>query len=329
MTVTFAAAASLRGTLPHSPAGAAGLYAAAELHTCPAHALMTAAQVSSADVAHQVLGLPATGGQSPLALGRGTGFERQLTRGAPSRLQTELAGAGFRADRWVDVAKTVPMPRAGHGRDQALAAREAATVAALTAGVPAVVWQGALTVTLGIGSFRIQPDLLLTDESGVRIGEVKSWPTATGGFTLAGIGMLWLTQLPPHSAYLTRVVPAVLAISLGMGHVFVPLSSTALLGVPAHDAGAASALVNTMQQVGGALGVAFLNTIATSATRSYAGAHGAGPQAAVHGFTTAFAVSVGIFAVAVAVVQMFIRPGQHGQGATRLPDEAAGLVAAA
>ena len=65
-----------------------------------------------------------------------------------------------------------------------------------------------------------------------------------------------------------------LLISLGMGHVFVPLSSTALLGVPNHDAGAASALVNTMQQVGGSLGVAFLNTIATSATTSYAASHG-------------------------------------------------------
>jgi EmrB/QacA subfamily drug resistance transporter len=131
---------------------------------------------------------------------------------------------------------------------------------------------------------------------------------ATSGFTLAATGMLWLTQLPADSAYLTHVVPAMLMISLGMGHVFVPLSSTALLGVPNHDAGAASALVNTMQQVGGSLGVAFLNTIATSATASYAVAHGGVSRAAsVHGFTTAFAVSVGILALAAVVVSSLLR----------------------
>src|SRR4051794_26721295 len=131
---------------------------------------------------------------------------------------------------------------------------------------------------------------------------------AAGGFSLAVVGMLWLTQLPAESAYLTHVVPSMLLISLGLGHVFVPLSSTALLGVPNHDAGAASALVNTMQQVGGALGVAFLNTIATSATASYAVSHGGvSPAAVVHGFTSAFAVAAGIMAVALVVVIGLIR----------------------
>ena len=93
---------------------------------------------------------------------------------------------------------------------------------------------------------------------------------AVTGLSSAALGVLWLTQLPAHSSYLVHVVPAMLLISLGMGQVFVPLSSTALLGVPNHDAGVASALVNTTQQVGGSLGVALLNTIATSATASYA-----------------------------------------------------------
>jgi predicted MFS family arabinose efflux permease len=138
-------------------------------------------------------------------------------------------------------------------------------------------------------------------------------PLAVGGFSLAVLGMLWLTQLPAQPAYLPHVVPSMLLISLGMGHVFVPLSSTALLGVPNHDAGAASALVNTMQQVGGALGVAFLNTIATNATADYAVAHG-GPSAAatVHGFTAAFSVGVGILALAVLVVASLIRTDRRG-----------------
>jgi hypothetical protein len=125
--------------------------------------------------------------------------------------------------------------------------------------------------------------------------------------------MLWLTQLTPTSSYALHVVPAEILIAMGMGHVFVPLSSTALLGVPNHDAGAASALVNTMQQVGGSLGVAFLNTIATSATTSYAHAHGGlSPAAIVHGFTTAFAVNVGTLAVALIVVAALVRSRAGG-----------------
>jgi predicted MFS family arabinose efflux permease len=136
---------------------------------------------------------------------------------------------------------------------------------------------------------------------------------ATVGFGAATLGMLWLTQLPAHSAYLPHVVPAMLLISLGMGHVFVPLSSTALLGVPNHDAGAASALVNTMQQVGGSLGVAFLNTIATSATKSYAATLGGfGAAASVHGFTHAWAFSVGILLLAVITVASLVQSPNRG-----------------
>ena len=142
------------------------------------------------------------------------------------------------------------------------------------------------------------------------------------GFSLAVIGLLWLTQLPPDSAYLTHVVPSMLLISLGMGHVFVPLSSTALLGVPNHDAGAASALVNTMQQVGGSLGVAFLNTIATNATTSYATAHGGVTNAAVvHGFTSAFAIGAGIMALAAIIVVTLIRPNAGTPSQERVYDE--------
>ncbi|HEX5265598.1 MAG TPA: MFS transporter [Acidimicrobiales bacterium] len=141
---------------------------------------------------------------------------------------------------------------------------------------------------------------------------------ASGGLASATLGMLWLTQLTATSSYGLHVVPAELLISLGMGHVFVPLASTALLGVPNHDAGAASALVNTMQQVGGSLGVAFLNTIATSATVSYALAHGGpSPAAVVHGFTSAFSVSVVTLLVAFGVVTFLIRgrrPGSESAG---------------
>jgi EmrB/QacA subfamily drug resistance transporter len=144
------------------------------------------------------------------------------------------------------------------------------------------------------------------------------------GFTMATLGMLWLTQLPTDASYLVHIVPAMLLISLGMGQVFVSLASTALIGVPDHDAGAASALVNTMQQVGGSLGVAFLNTIATGATASYAASHiGASTGAAqVYGFTHAFAIAAGILTVALIVVLTLIRPGTGvpQEGEVPMPD---------
>jgi predicted MFS family arabinose efflux permease len=138
-------------------------------------------------------------------------------------------------------------------------------------------------------------------------------PLALFGFTLGTAGLAWLTQLHANSSYFTHLVPAMFLISLGMGQVFVSMSSTALIGVPQRDAGVASALVNTMQQVGGSLGVAFLNTIATTATVHYATAHRALPatpaalESLTHGFTVAFTISACIFAVAGIVVTSLIR----------------------
>ena len=149
-------------------------------------------------------------------------------------------------------------------------------------------------------------------------------PLALTGLSMAALGMLWLTQLQPGSSYPIHLVPAMLLLSLGMGQVFVPLSSTALSGVPNHDAGVASALVNTMQQIGGSLGIAFLNTIATTATVSYASSHGGtSPKALVHGFTTAFHFSVGVFIVAGILVAVFIKSTkndvvQHGSAPSEI-----------
>jgi hypothetical protein len=106
-------------------------------------------------------------------------------------------------------------------------------------------------------------------------------------------------------------MPEVLA-SIGMGLVFVPMNSTSLYGVDAEDAGVASALVNTTQQVGGALGTAFLNTIAASATVSYLATRVASPAivqtAAVHGYTTAFEVSALLVALSAVAAAIFIGP---------------------
>ena len=125
-----------------------------------------------------------------------------------------------------------------------------------------------------------------------------------------------------HSSYWLLLFPAELITAFGMGMVFVPVNNTALVGVAPSDAGVASALINSTQQVGGSVGTALLNTIATSATVSYlaghgiAGGAGGGPSggttaatvsaATVHGFSVAFAVAGGILGLALIVVATFI-----------------------
>jgi EmrB/QacA subfamily drug resistance transporter len=148
-------------------------------------------------------------------------------------------------------------------------------------------------------------------------------PLALFGFTLATLGYAWLTTLHADSSYVTHLVPSMLLISLGMGQVFVSMSSTALVGVPQHDAGVASALVNTMQQIGGSLGLAFLNTIATTSTAHYIRSHGTAKavqlEGITHGFTTAFTIGTVILAIAAVVVTSLVRAGRQDvapQGAT-------------
>src|SRR5512144_2673211 len=89
------------------------------------------------------------------------------------------------------------------------------------------------------------------------------------GLAMAVAGMLLLTRIGPDTAYWSHVLPAELLMSIGMACVFIPASSTALLGVGAHDAGVASAVLNTSQQVGGSLGTALLNTLFAGAVTSY------------------------------------------------------------
>ena len=134
-----------------------------------------------------------------------------------------------------------------------------------------------------------------------------------GGLLMAATGLAYLTKLDATSDYLTAILPALMLMSLGMGLVFVPISATALFAVGNHDAGVASAVLNTSQQIGGALGTAFLNTVATTATTSYVIAnhsqlnqYGLPPaDALIHGFTHAFIWSAGLLLLG-AVVWVFM-----------------------
>jgi EmrB/QacA subfamily drug resistance transporter len=136
----------------------------------------------------------------------------------------------------------------------------------------------------------------------------------TGGTLIAAVGMFWLTRITVEDSYVSHVLPAQILMSLGLAAVFIPLSSTALIGVGNHDAGVASALVNTTQQIGGSLGTALLNTIATGATASFLVANGASAlvvqKGLVHGYTQAFTISAVLLLVASVVAFVFIAPGR-------------------
>ncbi len=120
------------------------------------------------------------------------------------------------------------------------------------------------------------------------------------GMLVATGGMIYLAQVSATSSYLSGVLPALLILGVGFGLVFAPAINTATTGVRRVDSGVASALVNTMQQVGGSIGTSALSTVALTATASYLAAHHTSPLApaiaATHGFTTAFTISAGLLA---------------------------------
>jgi EmrB/QacA subfamily drug resistance transporter len=136
-------------------------------------------------------------------------------------------------------------------------------------------------------------------------------PLMVTGLLMGMGGLIWFTQLTAASSYVGHVLFAEILTSVGMGLVFVPMSSTALVGVDPSDAGVASALVNTTQQVGSSLGIALLNTLAATATASYLASHlhvpGAPKAAAVHGYTTGFTMSAALLGVAAVSTALFIR----------------------
>src|SRR5438874_3584231 len=118
------------------------------------------------------------------------------------------------------------------------------------------------------------------------------------GMLLGAGGMALLTQVTVTSSYVSAVLPALLILGLGLGLIFAQVINTATAGIAREDSGVASALVNTMQQVGGSIGTAALSTIALNATASYLIGHDAGRQtqamAATYGYTVAFGVSAGL-----------------------------------
>jgi hypothetical protein len=150
--------------------------------------------------------------------------------------------------------------------------------------------------------------------STVLLPRIGPRPLVTLGMVFSGAGMFLLTHLGVSSTYVEHVLPGLLVTGMGLGLIMAPAMNTGTVGVDASDAGVASAMVNTMQQVGGSLGTALLSTLAASATTSYlAGQRPTADmvaQATVHGYTTAFWWGVAIFAAGAVVCGLLLPSGR-------------------
>ncbi|MFF9454676.1 MFS transporter [Streptomyces flaveolus] len=170
-----------------------------------------------------------------------------------------------------------------------------------------------LTATIVIGSTQISARLL------PRVGPRM---LMAPGMLLASGGMVILTQMTVHSQYTTDILPALLLMGLGMGLTFMPVFSTATAGVAPQDAGVTSATVNTSQQVGGSIGTALLNTVATSTSASWIASHLTDPtrreeiikEGIVHGYTVAIWLAAGIMLLAglIAGLMVTAKAPKHG-----------------
>jgi EmrB/QacA subfamily drug resistance transporter len=108
------------------------------------------------------------------------------------------------------------------------------------------------------------------------------------GVSLAALGMLWLTGLPVHGSYVSDLLVGLLPMSVGMGLTFVPVTLLATAGVAPEDSGLASGLLNTSQQVGGALGLAILSTLSANHATSVLADGASRPEALLAGWHVGF-----------------------------------------
>jgi len=138
-------------------------------------------------------------------------------------------------------------------------------------------------------------------------------PLIVTGMILGLVAMLLLTRLSPGSSYAGGVLPSLLILGLGMGMIFAPAFGTATLGVARNEAGVASAMVNTSQQVGGSVGTSLLSTLFASSAAAFARSHAGAPHlqaaAMIHGYTTAFWWASGIFALGL-VIALLVFPAR-------------------
>ena len=158
-----------------------------------------------------------------------------------------------------------------------------------------------LPVALGIAGMSLR----FTPLAMMRFG---AKPTLLFGLAAVAAGLIVFRGAPVNAGYVTQLLPAMLLLGIGAGLVFPALMTLAMSGATPEDSGLASGLVNTTQQVGGALGLAVLATLATTRTGSQL-AHGASNAAALtDGYHLAFTIGAGLVLTAIAIGLVFLRP---------------------
>jgi hypothetical protein len=138
-------------------------------------------------------------------------------------------------------------------------------------------------------------------------------PLVPTGMALGAMGMVLFTRVTPYSDYFDHVLPGLVVLGLGLGLIFAPAIASATAGVQSYDAGAASAIVNTSQQIGGSIGTALLNTIyITVATRAMMHGTPGSPVATaayLHGYSVAFWWSAGFFGLGTIITLFMLESG--------------------
>jgi len=136
-------------------------------------------------------------------------------------------------------------------------------------------------------------------------------PVLVAGLVLITIGLLWFTQLPVDGVYLSDIIAPMVVAAAGLGFAFVPVTIAAVSGISEDDSGLASGLINTSQQIGGALGLAVLATIANTRTQNLAeaaqGNPAALPEALTDGFNLAFLAGAGFAVLGILAAIFMIR----------------------
>jgi EmrB/QacA subfamily drug resistance transporter len=143
------------------------------------------------------------------------------------------------------------------------------------------------------------------------VSRFRPWTLMVTGMLPVVAGMTWLSRIEPGTGYLAGVLGPMVLIGAGMGVVFVPLTMASLSGVRPEDSGAASSMVNVMQQVGGSLGLAVLVTAASSAMGP-----GASHAAVVHGMSRAFTLAAVFDVLALLVVLTVMRTAPNQKNGT-------------
>jgi EmrB/QacA subfamily drug resistance transporter len=154
------------------------------------------------------------------------------------------------------------------------------------------------------------------------VNRVGVKPTIAAGMTLLTAGLVYFTQVSVGGSYASDLLPGFLLIAAGLGFSFVPISIAALAGVQPSEAGLASGLFNTSQQIGGALGIAALSTIATTTTSDGVAAGTPVPKALTDGFEAAFIWGGAIAAVGILVALVLVRRSDLEPAAEEVPEVA-------